>query len=490
MGLIMKNNIQYPGNVIGGSGGSGATTAAQLTYDNTTSKLEATNVQSAIDEVNNKVGTGGSSNYNVAWYDTSERVIGRWINGKPIYQKVGRELPTNVDEYIKKGEYKNIIHPIANDTSDEYELIANNTSNADYKWHAFDGDKFIENRCWYWNGLPAWLGVHLLKGPKVVTKVSITQENYTPEFFKTCAIQGSNDGETWTDISTFVATTFRNGQQYEHEFENDIAYSYYRVYFADRNTNGAGVSVQELTFYEMEENAVWQYTKTTDEENSFSPSQIEGIEINAAQGIDVDNLITTLAAAAEQTYTAAEDCYVISHLIGMNNLNSSVFINDVVIGCCHSDPDTISILYPIFLKKGQTIKIKREVSSDFYREAYVYGVLNNNTSEKYHKYTTEERVVGEWIDGKPLYEKVLYYEGNIKDQDSFKLEHGINGLNLVIYSSIMVKRKDSFHWEALNISDGSEKARYNIDETGISIVSTWDPTQYLICILRYTKSTD
>ena len=30
--------------------------------------------------------------------------------------------------------------------------------------------------------------------------------------------------------------------------------------------------------------------------------------------------------------------------------------------------------------------------------------------ENWHKYSTSERIIGEWIDGKPLYERTLIYQ--------------------------------------------------------------------------------
>lgn len=52
-------------------------TAEDIPYDNTTSGMTATNVQGAVDELNNGL-----------TYSTSEKRIGTWTDGKPIYLKV------------------------------------------------------------------------------------------------------------------------------------------------------------------------------------------------------------------------------------------------------------------------------------------------------------------------------------------------------------------------------------------------------------------
>ena len=68
-----------------------------VAYDSNTSGLSATNVQGAIDEVANRF-----------VYSTSEKVIGKWIDGKPLYQKTVDcgALPNNTT--------KNVAHNISN----------------------------------------------------------------------------------------------------------------------------------------------------------------------------------------------------------------------------------------------------------------------------------------------------------------------------------------------------------------------------------------
>ena len=81
-----------------GTGGGGSTSAANVSYTNTTSGLVATNVQSAIDEIDSSVDglltTVGGLSTDVGTlkdghvYSTTEQVIGKWIDNTPIYEKV------------------------------------------------------------------------------------------------------------------------------------------------------------------------------------------------------------------------------------------------------------------------------------------------------------------------------------------------------------------------------------------------------------------
>ena len=62
-------------------GGSGASSADNVSFDNTGTGLVGTNVQSAIEEVNTNL-------TNVGTYSTTKTKIGKWIDGRDVYRLV------------------------------------------------------------------------------------------------------------------------------------------------------------------------------------------------------------------------------------------------------------------------------------------------------------------------------------------------------------------------------------------------------------------
>lgn len=64
--------------------------ASDISYDNTSSGLTADDVQEAIDELAAAVGAGVE-------YSTNEKVIGKWVDGSDLYQKIfvltGTDVP-------------------------------------------------------------------------------------------------------------------------------------------------------------------------------------------------------------------------------------------------------------------------------------------------------------------------------------------------------------------------------------------------------------
>ena len=224
-------------------------------------------------------------------YDTEEKVIGKWINGKPLYQKVGKIDTSIIDKivYQSKDPYISIIPSMNQDETDEIKITAAGNSENNPPYRAFDKSYTGYEVCWYHNTLPTWIQVQFKTEPKKINKIKIGQEIATPAFFKTYIIQGSNDGTTYTDIATFVENYHSAGQIYEHIFENENNYSYYRIYFPDNGGSGGGVSVEEIELFEIDyTDVITYYTKIADAENSFNIGMVENI--NLEQNIDFSSI--------------------------------------------------------------------------------------------------------------------------------------------------------------------------------------------------------
>lgn len=92
--------------------------AKELFYNNSKSGLEATDVQGAIDEVNNKL-----------TYSTDEQEIGVWVDGKPIYRRVTNFGACNKDTLtvIDNLTIKNLISisGYAKESDNTYKPITN-----------------------------------------------------------------------------------------------------------------------------------------------------------------------------------------------------------------------------------------------------------------------------------------------------------------------------------------------------------------------------
>ena len=96
-------------------------TASEIPYDNTSSGMTATDVQAAVSELKSNL-------TDLTTYSTTEQVVGKWINGKPLYRKTvdTGTLPNN--------NTKNVAHNISNlDVIVSYIGIAWNSGKTDFR---------------------------------------------------------------------------------------------------------------------------------------------------------------------------------------------------------------------------------------------------------------------------------------------------------------------------------------------------------------------
>lgn len=108
-----------------------------------------------------------------------------------------------------------------------------------------------------------------------------------------------------------------------------------------------------------------------------------------------------------------------------------------------------------------------------------------------HIYSYEERLVGTWVDGKPLYEKTVDF-GNLPNATSKEVPHGIENVDVIwVHDGYVTNASDSFCLSYVNISSISS-AWYITANSRVAMITTGvDRRSYAATVtLRYTKTTD
>lgn len=129
--------------------------------------------------------------------------------------------------------------------------------------------------------------------------------------------------------------------------------------------------------------------------------------------IDANNVIkasTSIPANTDVSYTATQDCCVRYSLIANANNQSSVKIDGASVFSTYipSQLPLITLGGAVYLKKGQEIVLRQSYTQA--NGSYtVYGLLRGSEGGVYLPacYSTEERQVGCWSDGKPLYQRTF-----------------------------------------------------------------------------------
>lgn len=114
-----------------------------------------------------------------------------------------------------------------------------------------------------------------------------------------------------------------------------------------------------------------------------------------------------------------------------------------------------------------------------------------------HEYSTEEKIVGKWIDGKPIYEKVIYV--NITDRDWHNIQMNVSVDNIIKLKGILYRGNGYPYFIELQGNtypnmDNLAMLLYKKDENyiryGVLYTQSDLTSSYLYITIQYTKTTE
>jgi hypothetical protein len=128
-------------------------------------------------------------------------------------------------------------------------------------------------------------------------------------------------------------------------------------------------------------------------------------------------------------------------------------------------------------------------------------MISNTQTQPSVNYSTEEQVVGTWIDGKPLYQKTFEITNTISTttpSDFTNIEHGIDNIDVVTNIMGAARRRDDDNsmWYPIGMADTDQTA-YTIAVRMNSKYISYYIRRYsvgeikkLFVTAQYTKTTD
>ena len=241
-------------------------------------------------------------------YSKNEMVVGKWIDGKPIYRRVGEKSDdADVIQQIALAEdgqgyiyTKGLIPTLTSNISAADTVgtaIRSDYSNGCEAWNAMNNDKLTRDNCWYKNSRPCWLGFHF-NNPVIVKSFFLRQEHESPEYIRGFIFQASNNGEDWIDLGEYRMSQQTLGFEEGYFVDNNTEYTYYRWYFNDGP--GGGISVQLAQMYDINIfDKIYEYTKKSDAPNSFTPAMLDITSVAVPKEIDAYSNIDAYAMYME-----------------------------------------------------------------------------------------------------------------------------------------------------------------------------------------------
>jgi len=138
--------------------------------------------------------------------------------------------------------------------------------------------------------------------------------------------------------------------------------------------------------------------------------------------------------------------------------------------------------------------VTEERLSEFYQAILPYlGGMPDVLANKFSKadlYSTDEKMIGRWIDGKPLYQKTIN-TGVLPNKSTKSIAHGISDIDNVVNGFGFFIHNNGNLFYFFNHPYTSYMNIY-IDKTNINVVTGTDATAYTnsYVTLQYTKTTD
>ena len=108
-----------------------------------------------------------------------------------------------------------------------------------------------------------------------------------------------------------------------------------------------------------------------------------------------------------------------------------------------------------------------------------------------HEYSTNEKVVGKWITGKPLYEKTINTGTLIMDNNWHSIAHNISNLGIIIdLRGIAIPNSGEFYQLGLYRPYTNTGIMLYADSNDVGYMNTYDTIEDSYMTLQYTKTTD
>ena len=237
--------------------------------------------------------------------------------------------------------------------------------------------------------------------------------------------------------------------------------------------------------------------------------------LGIAAGKTVYSYASTGNKDDEDTWNATVDCTVTYTLATGLGYNAVLYVDGVQVDMSNPNVPNVSTSGTITLNKGQTLKVEcgdavttikatslKAIADHCIKyEPTYYMELNQDAyiNQYCDTYSTDEKIVGKWVDGKPVYRKVVPVTLP-SDTNGTNTAHGISNMDtLVNYSLTWYDTLDGAWYDRFRLWEGSYgiAMEMNINGTYINIGSNrtntinWTSrTSKAYATLEYTKTTD
>lgn len=429
------------------SGGGG--TAADVPYDNTDSGLTATDVQEAIDELADNAGSStlsGLSDVTIT-SPTTDQVLkydgSKWVNGtggnSPVVFSVNASHPNNPTTY-------DIVVTTGGTT-----VFSKNYSCTVYGVFAQDTDTFTYSGTTYTvlaQGYQANNGQKMLDF-SIDTKsysvyCSTTNSSYATNDTFTLIVGGSGGVSDYEDLTNKPQV---NGVTLSGDKDSE-----------DLGIVWEGTQSQYDAIVTKDPNTTYYITDADDGGDSFQPVIYSEIEREIGVFVDGKPLYEKSLSpnVTSTSFTVDVSALNIENMISIEGSIFQTSNNTVVIPYSTSDNDyALCYYYNNYLKFAYAgayntttwkLKIRYTKTTDFAGS----GTWTPQGVPAVH-YSTDENIIGTWVDGRTLYEKTIPIT-NVAGSTGWVTVGSISGIDTMISGDVCVYDGSDYSYTNLPIN--------------------------------------
>lgn len=224
-----------------------------------------------------------------------------------------------------------------------------------------------------------------------------------------------------------------------------------------------------------------------------------GGESQCGAFVDYTDLIATVTFTnGSASYTATTDCYAIVRGYYVDASTAILIKVDGVLERGTSRVNSVSSeltfeVTSVLLKKGQTLTVENCLSSSSDNYIKIYGLQYSSPNLQPVIYSEDEREIGVWVDGKPLYQKTINF-GALPNNGTKEVSHGISDIDHIWIFAGWAENEINDYTNLLSLANTSLSGQwyFGVNKTLVQCWTGSDRRNYSTCyvVVQYTKSTD
>lgn len=196
---------------------------------------------------------------------------------------------------------------------------------------------------------------------------------------------------------------------------------------------------------------------------------------------DIESMDSRVANAEASASQASQDVATLATTVG----NLSTDVESATSTANNAQQTATSALNTANTANGKANTNATNISTNTSKISALETTVNNANS-----YSTSEKVIGTWIDGKKLYRKIINF-GALPNSSLKSVNHNISNLNKIVYLTGFAESSQNKGGITLPHATRTPIALY-ADTTTVDVLSTSDASAYTttFIIIEYTKTTN